>query len=71
MLNKQFLGWEFFPMFFANPLSAMHLPLMIDPVVPGQILLVRVLAVWECADIWSQISENVPSVRRVSGVKVK
>jgi hypothetical protein len=52
------------PVLYADPSASVHLPLVIDPVPAGQILLIRAVAIFKRAHIWPQISEDVSPVNR-------
>lgn len=58
-------------MLFADPLSSVHLNLIIGPVVPSSVLLIRYLAVLKCADVGSQVSENVASGHPLKSVRTQ
>jgi hypothetical protein len=61
MVYEQILGWKFlFVVFFAYPLSSVHLSFVIYPIMARKILLVWVLAIFESAYVWPKISENMP-----------
>ena len=53
----------------AHKLAEMNLEFVVDPVIARGVQLSSVLAIFERADIWAEVSKNVSSIRRMKRMR--